>query len=83
MFCTLDRFLDLGDNREELLTLTVEKFRIDGSILSPPTEEMKTRPDDVALIQHIVALGDGRLSPLASQLRSMPPRPRKMEDGSW
>jgi flavin reductase (DIM6/NTAB) family NADH-FMN oxidoreductase RutF len=87
MFCTLDRFLDLGDNGEELLILTVESFRIDGSILSPPTEEMKTRPGvvakiDAALIQPIVALGDGRFSPLAMPLRSMP-RPRKMEDGSW
>lgn len=85
MFCSLRELVDLGDD-EGLVILEVETFVIDGSIQSPPTEEMKRRPGviskiDAELIKPLVSLGGGNFSGLAP-LRSMP-RPFKQTDGSW
>mmetsp|Transcript_6531 Transcript_6531/g.8487 ORF Transcript_6531/g.8487 Transcript_6531/m.8487 type:complete len:444 (+) Transcript_6531:130-1461(+) len=88
MHCSLENFVELGEGEEEaLVVLVVESFVISGSILSPPTEEMKKRPNVVAkidakLINPVVSLGGGRTCPL-KEIHSMP-RPVKSEDGnSW
>ena len=88
MFCSLENFVELDDEgKESIIVLVVESFFISKSVLSPPTEEMKKRPNvvakiDAALIQPVVSLGGGKICRLKN-IHSMP-RPVKAEDGmSW
>jgi hypothetical protein len=99
MYCSLYEFVDLGlskidddadtlqSSSDQMLILIVDTFVIDGSVLSPPTEEMRKRPNvtakiDAELIQPLVSMGRGRYVPM-SQLMSMPRPAYNAEAKSW
>lgn len=85
MYCSLDNFLPLNGPDDGLVVLYVETFRIDGSIQSVPTEQMKGREGvvskiDATLCDPVMSLGNGKVSSLAP-LKSMP-RPKKVDSTS-
>ena len=75
---------DCDTGSEYMIVLVVESFVIDGSILSPPTEILKKRPNVVAkidaeLIQPVVSVGHGGTICPLKEIHTMP-RPVKFED---
>ena len=69
MHCNLCELVDM-DNGECLVILMVKTFVIDGSVLSPPMEDMKEKQpnvvakiEDAKLIKLMVSQGEGWFSP--------------------
>jgi flavin reductase (DIM6/NTAB) family NADH-FMN oxidoreductase RutF len=93
MYCTLCEVIALHDdaqiknNKDCMILLTVETLVVDGSVLSPATEEMtSSRPNvtakiDAELIRPWVGLGNAKVS-LLSKIVEMG-RPRQDEEGEW
>ncbi|GKZ01115.1 hypothetical protein MPSEU_001063100 [Mayamaea pseudoterrestris] len=86
MYCSLHDVVTLAED-ESMILLTVETFVIDGSVLSPATNDMKADRSfvvakiDADLISPWVGLGNGQAS-LLSCLADMP-RPQLKEQGEW